>query len=170
MNKINKGNKFLRFLKFLYIKLFRINDTAPRIALGLAIGVFCGILPGTGPIAALGFAFVFRVNRAGALLGGLLTNTWLSVLTFALALKIGAKIFALSWQELQQEWMLLLKDFHWAGLFKSSFSKIIPPVLTGYFIVALGAGILTYLCALIIITIAKKIKRGKININATKQG
>ncbi|MBU1727661.1 MAG: DUF2062 domain-containing protein, partial [Candidatus Omnitrophica bacterium] len=118
MKKIK--NKILRFFRFLYLKLFRINDSPQKIALGLGLGVFLGILPGTGPIASLSLAFVFRINRASALLGSLLTNTWLSFVTFILAIKIGSFMLKLNWQETYSQYSEFLKSFHWADLFKLS--------------------------------------------------
>ena len=67
---------------FIFDKLFKINDSAEKIALGVGLEVFSGLMPGTGPTAALFLAFIFRANRAAALLGSMLTNTWLSVVTF----------------------------------------------------------------------------------------
>ena len=142
---IKTKNGLKRFFKLLYLKLFRINDTPQKIAAGLGLGVFSGIFPGTGPIAALFLAFVFRVNRAASLIGSLLTNTWLSFVTFILSIKTGSAILGLSWQEIYNEWNSLLKGFHWQGLFKSSVLKIILPVALGYLIIALSAGLLTYL-------------------------
>ena len=67
-----------KLLQFLFDKLFKINDTPQKIALGFGLGVFAGIFPGTGPVAAILLAYVFRANRASALFGSLFTNTWLN--------------------------------------------------------------------------------------------
>ena len=63
----NSLNNIKNFLRFVYAKLFSINDTPNKISLGLGLGVFAGILPGTGPIAAVFLALVFRANRASGL-------------------------------------------------------------------------------------------------------
>ncbi|MDD5109551.1 MAG: DUF2062 domain-containing protein, partial [Candidatus Omnitrophica bacterium] len=60
---------FNKILNFLFSKLFKINDTAGKIALGVGLGVFSGLMPATGPLAALFLAFIFKANRAAALLG-----------------------------------------------------------------------------------------------------
>lgn len=140
------------FFKLFYIKLFKINDSPQRIALGLGLGVFAGIIPGTGPVAALFLAFIFRVNRASALLGSLLTNTWLSFVTFILAIKVGSAIMKLSWHDVYKDWVLFLKDFYWSSLLKLSILKIILPVIAGYFVVAFCLGLTTYLITLVILT------------------
>ena len=136
---------------FLQHKLFIINDTPQRIALGAGLGVFTGIIPGTGPIAALFLAMLFRVNRAAALLGSLLTNTWLSLVTFFLSIEIGSAIFGMQWRDVYNNWILFFKDFRWVRLFELSTFNIILPVILGYFIVALSLGFLVYLTTLIVL-------------------
>ena len=153
-----EGNKLQRFFKFVYLKLFRINDTPRKIALGFGLGVFLGILPGTGPLAALCCAFLFRINRAAAFLGSLLTNTWLSIVTFVLSVKVGAFVMNLDWQKVYQGWIALLKDFHWGNLFKLGTLEIALPVLVGYFIISLCAGILGYIISLIVVIQIRKAK------------
>ncbi len=159
--KRKNNNNILRFLKLIYIKLFRIHDTPQRIALGVGIGVFLGIIPGTGPIAAVFMALVLRVNRAAALLGSLLTNTWLSFLTFFLSIKIGASIMRVDWQDVHRNWVQFLKDFRVITLFKLATLKIILPVIIGYFVVAFCLGLIAYLVTLIIFTRIKKKVRGE---------
>ena len=145
-----KKNSLLRLVKLIYIKLFRINDSPQKIAQGFGLGVFLGILPGTGPIAALFLAVLLKVNRISALLGSLLTNTWLSVLTFLLSIKLGSAIMGLNWQDTYNNWTSFLKNFSFSGLFKLSVLKIILPVIIGYFIIASCAGLLAYLAMVII--------------------
>lgn len=152
-----KSSNISSFLKSIYLKIFKINDTPQRIALGLGLGVSLGIIPGSGPIAALFLAWVFRINRAAALLGSLLTNTWLSVVTFLLSIKLGSAILKVDWQNVSKDWGLFLKNFHLRDLFKLSILEVILPVIVGYFTVALSLGILAYLaCLLILIKIRRK--------------
>lgn len=157
------GNKnfpasILRFFKLIYLKLFRINDTPQKIAVGFGLGVFLGVMPGMGPIAALFFAFVLRVNRAAALLGSILTNTWLSIPVFLLSVKTGSMVLGLSYADAYREWSAFLKDFHWIKLLQLSVYKILAPVLTGYLIVSFCIGLLAYAGSL---AIAKYVKRKK---------
>jgi len=136
----------------IYLKLFFINDTPQKIALGLGLGVFLGIIPGTGPIAALVIASALRINRASALLGSLITNTWLSIVTFILSIKAGSAIMGLGWEEVYHNWQLLLREKSWTNLLQLSALSIILPVLVGYFLVAFSLGLVVYLFTLIIIT------------------
>lgn len=126
--------KVSRFFKAVYLKLFRIDDTPQRIASGLGLGVFMGVLPGTGPIAALALAFLLRVNRASALLGSLLTNTWLSIPVFLLSLKAGAYITGVRYADLHRDW-----------------SGFLIPIIVGYAAVSLAIGIIAYVAALIVV-------------------
>jgi len=144
-------DRLLGFFDLLYVKLFLINDTRQRVAAGLGLGVFSGIFPGTGPIAALFLASCLRANRASALLGSLLTNTWLSIVTFLLSIKVGSVIMRVNWQEAQRAWFVFLKDFRWINLVQISALKIIFPALLGYLVIASCLGLLSYLVALIII-------------------
>jgi hypothetical protein len=144
------------FFKLLYYRLVKINDTPQRIALGIGLGVFCGILPGTGPLAALFLAFALRVNRASALLGSLLTNTWLSFVILIPAVKVGSAVFQINWQQLQSDWIHFLNSAGWKELFKLSILKLILPVILGYIVVAFCLGFLIYLITLAIVLFAKR--------------
>lgn len=148
-----------KLLRSLYDKLFRINDTPAKIALGLGLGVFTGIIPGTGPLAALFLAFILRANRASALLGSLATNTWISFITFALSIKVGSAILKTDWQKVQVGWCTFLAGFRWGSLLKLTALKIILPVILGYAVVAACLGLLTYVTTLIILKINLRLNR-----------
>lgn len=158
-----KKNSLKRFLRLIFLKIFRVNDSPQRVALGLGLGVFSGIMPGIGPIAALFLASLAKVNKASALLGSLLTNTWLSILIFMLSVKTGAFVMGLHWQDVSRSWKAFLADFHLIKLFKLSILDIVTPVFLGYLIVALCSGILAYLIILPMLKLLKavKLKKGK---------
>jgi uncharacterized protein len=141
---------FNRISNFLFAQLFKINDSPQRIAFGVGLGVFSGLLPGTGPLAALFLAFIFRANRAAALLGSIFTNTWLSLITFILAIRVGSAILKLDFQKVQLKAQVLIKDFSLANFFKLSFFDVFLPLLTGYFVISLIFGVLSYLIILFI--------------------
>lgn len=142
----------------MYQNLVVINDSPQKIAAGLGIGVFFGVLPGLGPVAALFCAVLVRVNKAAALLGGILTNTWLSIPVFALAAGVGAVATGRTYAEIGNSWQALLKDFHWSALFKASAIDILLPVLAGYVIVSLLLGFAVYLATAMILWIARRAK------------
>jgi uncharacterized protein (DUF2062 family) len=137
-----------RLIRFIYLKLFRIHDSPQRISLGLGVGVFLGIIPGSGPIASLVVAAFLRLNRASALLGSLLTNTWLSVVTFAISVKIGALLTATNLQTLKDNWAFFMADFRWQRLLELATLKIVFPVFIGYLAVSFCIGLAVYLAAL----------------------
>ncbi|HLD82485.1 MAG TPA: DUF2062 domain-containing protein [Candidatus Omnitrophota bacterium] len=154
MLRNHKGIK--RLINLVYTKLFKIDDTPQKIAAGFGLGVFAGLLPGAGPVASLFLAFIFRVNRIAALAGSLLTNTWASLVFFLLSIRIGSIIMNLKWQDVHLAWLNLLKDFKLANFFKLGVLKIILPVATGYFIIALLFGVLAYMAVIIIFKARKK--------------
>lgn len=149
-------HKIFTFFKTLASKLFLIDDSPQKISLGFGLGVFLGILPGTGPIAALFLASIFRLNKAASLIGSLLVNTWLSIVTFLLAIKTGSVIMGLDWHKIYTDTLLIFKNFHYSNLFKLKILKLIFPVLIGYFIISLIIGILAYLAALILLKYLQK--------------
>ena len=142
---------FNKIINFIFAKFFHINDSAQKIALGVGLGVFCGLLPGTGPAAALFLALIFRANRAAALLSSILTNTWLSLITFILAIKLGSVILNRHWQEVYQKAQSLIHNFGWVRFLKLSFNDVLLPIITGYVIIGLFLGIVSYLITLLII-------------------
>lgn len=144
-------NKLTAFFKLLYEKLFKINDTPQKVALGMGIGVFSGILPGTGPIAALFLSVLFRVNKASALIGCLATNAWISFVTFVLAIKIGSLFTGVNWQDLKDAWLDIIRNFYWQELFKTSILKILIPVAIGYAVIGMISGVISYLITLLIL-------------------
>ncbi|MCX5713595.1 MAG: DUF2062 domain-containing protein [Candidatus Omnitrophica bacterium] len=126
-------------------RLLRINDSTHRVAFGLGVGVFLGVMPGLGVIAALVFAAIFRLNKVATVLGALITNTWLSVATFLLSIRLGSAIMNLRWQDVYNGWGGVFKHFSWKLLFKASFLDIFLPVILGYFLVSLTCGFIAYL-------------------------
>lgn len=143
--------KIVQKIKEITLGLVRIDDSPQRIALGLGLGVFCGIFPGTGPIAAIFLAILIRVNRAASLIGSLATNTWLSFVTFLAAIKTGAWLWGLKWTEVYDSWAGLIREFRWPDLFKLSVLKLILPVFSGFLAVAFGLGVGAYLITFIVL-------------------
>ncbi|MGD0336924.1 MAG: DUF2062 domain-containing protein [Candidatus Omnitrophota bacterium] len=144
------------FLKDIFIKLFKIDDTPQKISLGFGLGVFLGIFPGTGPIAAIFLALLLKVNRASALLGCMLTNTWISVVAVLLAIKTGSMIMGVNWHTVNNQLGANMAKLHWLDLFKTSSLKVLLPVFIGYIAIGLCMGLITYLIALFAI---KRFKR-----------
>jgi len=144
-------NRIQRFLRSVYEQIFKINDSPQRVAAGFGLGVFLGIFPGTGPIASLFLAWVFKLNRASALLGCILTNSWISLVTFILSIKLGSVILKVNWREVYDESFSYIKDFKLFSLFKLSILEVVFPVILGYVILGLLFGLVAYIIALLIV-------------------
>lgn len=165
MKKFKSKSRLLRCLWLVYLKIFRINDSPQKIAQGAALGVFVGIIPGMGPIAALFLAFIFHTNRASALLGSIITNTWISLVTFILSIKLGSAIIGLDWVMVYQEWLNLIRHFHFSDLLAAPILQVILALLIGYLIIAGGLGIAAYLLTL---SITRIIHAHKNRINLSR--
>lgn len=142
-------------MKTIFSSILKINDTSQKIALGFGLGVFSGVFPGTGPLVAVLLSFIFRANYFSALLGSLLTNTWMSIMTFLLAIKVGAAIMGIKWQDAQRQWCVFFHNFQWINLVKLSVLKLVLPVFLGYLVLAFIAGLLSYLFVLLILKLKK---------------
>lgn len=161
MNGMDDGKKrwtkrTFRFFKTIYLKLFRINDSPQNVAAGVGIGVFFGVLPGLGPLAALFTAILVKANSAAALIGSIITNTWLSIPVFAVAVSVGSAVTGTSYANISRDWAELVRDFHLSTFLKASAVNIIFPVLTGYAIVSIAIGLVAYAIALTILRTLRK--------------
>jgi len=158
MSKKLLHNRTKRLARAIYLKLFRINDSPSKIALGFGLGVFIGVMPGVGPVVALLLAMLLRVNRASALLGSILFNTWVGFIALLFAVKIGAAIMGLNYQDVYAGWVELIKNFKWEKLFEVSVFKILVPTGIGYIIISLT---FATIATVIIYFIAQQIKDKK---------
>jgi len=143
-------------MKRLIEKLILINDSPQKIAQGFGLGVFLGVMPGVGLIAALVLSSLFRVNKASTIIGTLITNTWLSFITLVVAIQIGAAVMGVDWHVIYSSLTGLFRHFEFKALAGLSFSAIILPTVIGFIVVAGSLGILSYLFLLACFSIAKK--------------
>jgi uncharacterized protein (DUF2062 family) len=116
-------------------KLLGINDSTQRIALGAGLGLFLGVFPGTGPIAAIVMAFIFRVNKAASLAGALAVNTWINVVTFPLAIALGAFATGADPADIGREWSHATNPFIWKTFVAFLFHRGILTVVAGYVVI-----------------------------------
>jgi len=122
----------------------------------MGLGVFFGIMPFMGPLAALFFAFILKANRAAALLGSMLTNTWLSIPAFLLAARSGSFVMGVSHKDIYRAWNDMVRNFRWNGLLELSIYRIALPVIIGYLVVSFMIGLSVYVITLIVLKYFKK--------------
>lgn len=156
MDKRPLSDRISRFFRALYLKLFRIDDSPQKVAIGFGLGVFLGVMPAMGPIAALFLAMVFKVNRVSALLGSIITNTWLSIPVFILSIKAGSLVVGTSYDKIRAGWSALSNDFSLDKLFRLSVNDIVAPVIIGYVVVAAAIGVIAYAAALLVVRLRKE--------------
>ncbi len=84
----------MRHLRVLMRKLLHVEDTPERTALAFSIGVFLGFSPflGLHTLAAIGIAFLFRLNRMAMLLGAWTNTPWWIVPYYTFATWVGMKV------------------------------------------------------------------------------
>ena len=140
--------KFVSWCDSQYSQLIKFNDAPHKIALSFAIGVFLGILPFTGVLAAIAAAWFLRLNKAAAVLGSALTNTWLSLLVFGLAVQTNAVFLHLNGPDIQEQARGLMHDFHWKTVFSASFLQALVPVAVGFLIISFIFAFISYFLAL----------------------
>lgn len=125
-------------------KLLGINDSPHRIALGIGLGLFLGVFPGTGAIASIVGAFILRANKTAALAAALLVNTWINVVTFPLAVAIGAFILRIDPKIIVEDWSKLTGNFTWNALWELLLRNTILVLLAGYTLMGLALGLAGY--------------------------
>lgn len=148
------------FIKSHYQKIIKINDSPHRIAGGFAIGIFFGILPGAGVMVAVLLAYLFRVNRAAALASSLLTNSWLGVVTFVVAVKVGAWVTGTEWHQLYSRCHNFIKHFEWEKVIDGSALPILKPLMAGYAVIGILAAVFVYIVVFVIIVRVRLRRKG----------
>lgn len=130
-------------------KLAGIDDGPHAIALGLGIGLFLGVLPGTGPTAAIAVTWLFRGNKPATLVGSLGVNTWINVVAFPLALALGSGLWGIDSEVLVQAWKELWSNPGFERLWgllvgDSLVLRALAALGTGYLIIGVVMGLVGY--------------------------
>lgn len=124
----------MRWFKKIITRLKHIRSSPHLIAKSFAIGVFIGILPGTGLVVALLVAILFRLNKTSIALGALTNNPWTTAFIYAGSYKIGQWILRTKTQIAWQEFLT------WHGFTFKDLGLAMTPFL-------IGGIILAFLCA-----------------------
>jgi len=132
----------------MYLKMMRVNDTPHHIALGFAIGIFYGLMPFVGVIFTIVTAMIFKANKAAALIGCFVTNTWMSAALILPSVRLGAKLFGLNWEYVWRDMLKYLKMPGIKATINSLSGDVIIPSLVGFIIIALSMSVLSYFIGL----------------------
>ena len=143
--------KFKERLAHIYSKLINGKDTPHRIALGFSIGIFYGLFPFVGIIFTLVTAIIFKANKAAALIGCFVTNTWISVILLFPSIRIGSNIFGLDWRVVWLQIKQYANLQNIKGIFKNTSCDVLIPLLMGFFILAFSIAMISYVISLFFI-------------------
>ena len=94
--------------------LTRMRAQPERVARGFAVGLFIGMLPGTGLVAALVVAFICRLHKPAVILGALVNNPWTTPLFYFASYQLGKHITGFESHFAWQGWHSLRDVAWWA--------------------------------------------------------
>ncbi len=149
---------FKERLKRAYLRIVKAHDTPHRIALGFGIGVFYGLFPFIGVIFTLVTAIIFKANKASALVGCFVTNTWMSFILALPSVKIGAKLFGLDYRAVWEDVRHYLKLSNIKDIFKEASGDVIIPSVVGFLVIAFIIAVAGYFVSLFLILRYKGLK------------
>ena len=125
-------------------KFFLINDSPHKIAAGAALGIFLGIVPGAGVIAALALSSLFRFNRLSTASASLAVNAWSSLIILPLAATAGGFIFNIAprilIQDFKNTYSLGWKTF----LEETVIFNLLFPLIIGFLLVSATISLVFY--------------------------
>lgn len=126
------------WLRRLPRRLAAVPESPHDIAKAFAVGVFIGILPGTGTVVALLAAFTFHLSKVATVLGSLCANPWTMPLIYAACYNLGKWILQL---EEPIEWKIL---FQLRTGWPEQLGKAAPPMIVGGVVLGLLMAIIAY--------------------------
>lgn len=139
--KYGLWNRLKRFLRYWYLRLVRIQATPHNIAIGLAVGVFAGLLPilPFQMLLAVALAFVVRGSKIAAALGTWVTNPVNWVPFYLLCYKIGKAVAPFDIppfrpSELEMVQMLNVGWKFFAAMLAGGLVMAVPGCIVAYFI------------------------------------
>jgi uncharacterized protein (DUF2062 family) len=157
-----------RWIRYQYLKLVRINDSAEKIAGGLALGVVLGILPtfGLGIIIAIFLAPALKLNRASAVIGTLIMNPWTAPFVWTLSYLAGSLLLGYNLNDTLMEIRRL--NSH-PGLWRSLMTgRLIMPYIIGNLIVTAALALFSYALALFSVRAYRNAKKRNLSEKTQK--
>lgn len=139
--------RWQRWLKLQYVKLVRINDTPVKVALGMGVGVFLGIFPtfGLGMVLAFLLAWIFRFNKASAVIGSTIMNPLTTPFFWSLSCILGAVIVGGDWREILNQVKLAADTISWSNILHQETWALLGKLL--------GKGLYVYLAGNILLSL-----------------
>ena len=129
-----KKCKLTRLIKKYIIMITRSKDAPHKIALGVAIGLCCGVaIPLGQMILAIVLAFVFKANKVFAAAATFISNPYTSPIIYPIFCLIGAKIIGvnLTFSEIQKFINEMITTFSWKLLFNMGYELLICYIVGG---------------------------------------
>jgi uncharacterized protein (DUF2062 family) len=147
--------KFKKDIQSFIQECVNVDDTPHRIAFAFSLGVFIGILPFAGVIAAIAIAMYFKLNKPAIVLGSVITNTWLGFIVLAISIQWACYILKVDFNLVKIKIEGLFKNFHWEALNDPYFTQIMGAVVLWYLILSLVLSFLSYFVCLAVIYFKK---------------
>ena len=137
---------WVRMGKYIKLRVIRLADSTPKIALGLAIGVGVSFSPfiGTHLIQAAILAFILRANIVASLIGTIIGNPWTFPFMWWAATELGSVLFEIFGFPAS---VTLPHDMGFSDIItviKTEPSRIFTPWLLGGYILAVFFIVATY--------------------------
>jgi len=132
-----------RWYKLNYYRLVRMKDSPHKVAGGMALGIFLGIMPGAGTVAALVLATLLKLNRGAAVIGTLIFNTATTIPVWILSYSLGSLILGNNGNVTRNIYRLFKAGKFMQAIEEGGISLVIGVLLTSL-VMSLVCYVLTY--------------------------
>jgi uncharacterized protein len=168
---MNIFRKSYRLVKKYILLIIRSNDTPHHIALGVAIGLCCGVaIPLGQMLLAILLAFIFKANKVFAVAATFISNPYTSPIIYPFFCYLGAKIIGveLTFAEIQKFVHDMISSFSWSNLLNMG-TNLLVCYLVGGILIGLILGVVGYFVTYRLAVIHKKIRTQRIKKNIEKK-
>lgn len=118
--------------------LARMRAHPERIARGFAVGLFIGMLPGAGVLAALALAFLLRLHKPAVTLGALVNNPWTTPFFYLAAYQLGKRLTGFESNLAWNGWHSWQDAAWWTALLRMLRPTLLGTVLIGAALALVG--------------------------------
>ncbi len=131
--------------------LRRMPEHPERVARGFAVGVFIGMLPGTGLLAALAIAFFFRLHKPSVAVGALVNNPWTTPFLYIASYRVGKWLTGYASPFVWQGWSSLRNPALWPEVL-----RVIWPTAFGLLILGGALAVLGYVAVYVLLRYTRR--------------